>query len=76
MDFIFVRGPYSLSILQDKLNFKSNVAVALDSGFGAKLIYPNLFSIKRIRKSRLRIVVIPRIDFLSYIIKGTYINRI
>jgi len=67
-DFIYTRGPYSLKILRDYLNIdERKVAMALDSGFGAKLIYPGVKSSKTLKK-KLKILIFPRKDYF-YIYK-------
>lgn len=58
--FIYTRGPYSLKILRDYLGIdERKIAMALDSGFGGKLINPGIKSSKTSKK-KLRILVIPR----------------
>lgn len=62
-DFIFTRGPYSLRILRDYLNIdERKTAMALDSGFGAKLIYPDIKS-PETSKKKMKILFIPRKDY-------------
>ncbi len=62
-DFIFARGPHSLKILRDYLNIdKRKTAMALDSGFGARLIHPIHKSSKTLTK-KIRILIIPRKDY-------------
>lgn len=72
-DFIYTRGPYSLKILRDYLNIdERKTAMALDSGFGAKLIYPGIKSSETLKK-KLKILFIPRKDyFLVYEREGLY----
>lgn len=61
-DFIYTRGPYSLEILRDYLSIDDRkIAMALDSGFGAKLIYPGTRSSGALKK-KLKILFIPRKD--------------
>lgn len=62
-DFIYARGSYSLKILRDYLNIdERKTAMALDSGFGAKLICPIAKSSETIKK-KIRILIIPRKDY-------------
>jgi len=62
-DFIYTRGPYSLKILRDYLNIdEGKVAMALDSGFGTKLIYPRIKSSKTLNR-KLKILILPRKDY-------------
>lgn|GEM_PF-4483925 len=61
LDFVYVRGPHSLEILRDHLNIgEDRVAMALDSGFGMRLIHPDIIASKVLEKQALRIVIIPR----------------
>lgn len=63
IDFIYTRGPYSLKILRDYLSVdERKIAMALDSGFGAKLIYPSIRSSETLKK-KLKILFIPRKDY-------------
>lgn len=62
-DFIYTRGPYSLKILRDYLSIdERKIAMALDSGFGAKLLYPGIKPSERLKK-KLKILLFPRKDY-------------
>jgi polysaccharide pyruvyl transferase WcaK-like protein len=64
LNFIYVRGPHSLEILRDNLNIdEDRVAMALDSGFGMRLINPDIIASKGSEKKALRIVIVPRKDY-------------
>lgn len=73
-DFIYTRGPHSLEILRDRLDIEEGkVAMALDSGFGMRLIHPEIHASKTSGKAALRIVIIPRKEyFYSYDRKDLY----
>lgn len=62
-DFIYTRGLYSLKILRDYLSIdERKIAMALDGGFGAKLIYPGIKSSETLKK-KLKILFIPRKNY-------------
>ena len=64
LDFIYVRGPHSLEILRDNLNIdEDRVAMALDSGFGMRLINPDIIAAKGLEKKAIKIVIVPRKDY-------------
>lgn len=68
-DFIFVRGPYSLSILKNNLNIP-HVGMALDSGFEIKSM-----SYEISHNEKFRIIITPRKDYfetIGYARKGLY----
>jgi hypothetical protein len=73
-DFIYVRGPHSLEILKTDLNVdEERVGMALDNGFGIKLICPNIITSKALGRKVTRIVIIPRKDyFYKYNEEGLY----
>jgi len=72
-DFIYTRGPYSLRILRDHLSIdERKTAMALDSGFGAKLIHPSIKSSETLNE-KLKILLAPRKDyFCVYEREGLY----
>jgi len=66
-DFVYVRGPHSLQILRDYVKIdEERVAMALDSGFGVKLIFPDITASKDLGKEALRVVIIPRGDYFYH----------
>jgi hypothetical protein len=63
-DFIYVRGPHSLEFLRDQLNISDDrVAMALDSGFGARLIHSCTHETSE--KQALKVIIIPRKESFS-----------
>ncbi len=65
-DFIYTRGPYSLKILRDYLNINERkLAMALDSGFGAKLICPHIERSNPTEKT-FKILIIPRKSYFYF----------
>lgn len=69
-DFIYVRGPYSREIFIDRLDVdEERVAMALDSGFGIKLVHPDIVPSKALVKA-LRVVIIPRKDYFFVYNRG------
>jgi polysaccharide pyruvyl transferase WcaK-like protein len=71
IDFIYVRGPKSLKVLRETLDVKDNkVGMALDCGFGMRLVQPhNIASLNR-RKRPLKVVIVPRTDFFGNYRRG------
>ena len=69
-DFIYVRGPYSLRILRDYLSIdEEKTDIALDTGFGVKLIFPEIKAEALQQRKTLRILIIPRKDYFYYFYK-------
>lgn len=64
-DHIFVRGSHTLKIIQD-LDINTNVDVALDNGFGLKLLYPEVLNPDFSNKKSLRIIIIPRKQYFEH----------
>lgn len=63
-DFIYTRGPQSLEILRDYLGInEQKIGMALDSGFGLKLIHNSLATSKTLKREKWRIVIVPRKDY-------------
>ena len=73
-DFIYVRGPHSLGILKTGLNIdEERVGMALDSGFGIRLVCPDIITSNALGRKASRIVIIPRKDyFYSYNREDSY----
>lgn len=73
LDFIYTRGPYSLEMLRDYLNInEEKVAMALDSGFGVRVIHPYIKP-KFLKNETLKILIIPRKNyFYIYKKEGLY----
>jgi polysaccharide pyruvyl transferase WcaK-like protein len=66
-DFIYVRGPYSLRILRDYLGVdEEKIGTALDTGFGAKLLFPEIKAGASQQRKTPRIIIIPRKDYFYY----------
>ncbi|MHA1827550.1 MAG: polysaccharide pyruvyl transferase family protein, partial [Candidatus Heimdallarchaeaceae archaeon] len=63
-DFIYIRGPQSLEILRDYLGInEQKIGMALDSGFGLRLIHNSLVTSKTLKREKRRIVIVPRKDY-------------
>jgi len=62
-NLLFVRGPHSYEILSEYVP-KNRIRMALDSGFGVRLLLGRLAR-KRDNPGALRVAVTPRIDFFS-----------
>ena len=73
LSFIYTRGPYSLKILRDYLGIdESKIGMALDSGFGAKMVIPS--TKPSTSREGLKILLIPRKDYF-YIYKREHLYR-
>jgi len=63
-DFIYTRGPQSLEILRDYLGInEQKIGVALDSGFGLRLIHNSPATSKTLKREKRRIIIVPRKDY-------------
>jgi hypothetical protein len=73
-DFIFLRGTYSLNVLRDEIGVnEEKLGIALDSGFGLKLLQPKPCGTRDLHIDRLKVVIIPRKDyFFSFKRQGLY----
>jgi len=64
LDFIYTRGPLSLEILRYYLNInEEKTGMALDSGFGARLLSNSFATSKTSARKKRRIIIVPRRDY-------------
>lgn len=64
LNFIYVRGPHSYATLIEDLNVdEAKIAMALDSGFGARQIFADYKTSDVSNNNSLKIVIIPRKEY-------------
>jgi ADP-heptose:LPS heptosyltransferase len=75
VEFVYARGPLTYKILRESIGIKDEkIKMAIDSGFGIKLLYdpkPNVIT----RRNRPKIVIVPRKEYYIFYNKHDLYRR-